>query len=294
MQGFTCKTIFKLSESRKKVQGNQRLWESKDTKTAIRNSLNQEEFKKEKRTGGFGLEAVVLRNEDFDFVLVFCKAVVHELVHVVWESIEGCLCVCEGFGFEPRELELAGCTFADDVAAFYCGILCPEVDVLSVLDNFLTDSVCVVVCKHIGLGSLYLSESIRRSLRTFSFLVSRAVFIRAQSYARDSAQHWTVVPPNSPWYSTDSLDQQSQHSMIRLPMTSEWAQVEVLPSVVIGIPVMALTITFSYPQPFPGLTAPDSYATRDLGAEIALARTAIVWGRFLLSSPPPMNIAVFA
>ncbi len=69
---------------------------------------------------------------------------------------------------------------------------------------------------------------------------------------------------------------------------------EVLPSWVIGIPVMALMTTFSYPQSFPGPTAPHSYATRDLGAEIALARIARVWARFLSSSPPPMNIAVFA
>ncbi len=49
----------------------------------------QNKFKtnlKKKRTGGFGLKAVVLRKEDFNFILVFCEAVVHELVHVVWKS----------------------------------------------------------------------------------------------------------------------------------------------------------------------------------------------------------------
>ncbi len=55
-----------------------------------------------------------------------------------------------------------------------------------------------------------------------------------------------------------------------------------------------MTIEFSYPQSLPGPTAPASYATRDLAAEIDLAIIASVWARFLSSSPPAMNIAVFA
>ena len=55
--------------------------------------------KEKKRT--WGLEAVVLRKEDFNFTLVLCEAVVHELVHVVRKGVQGCLCVFKGFGFEP-------------------------------------------------------------------------------------------------------------------------------------------------------------------------------------------------
>ena len=60
-----------------------------------------------------------------------------------------------------------------------------------------------------------------------------------------------------------------------------------------GVPVIAFTMTFSYPQSFPGPVAPDSTAVRVLAADMHLATAANVFCTSLSMKPPAMNMAMF-
>src|ERR1022692_2875951 len=91
------------------------------------------------------------------------------------------------------------------------------------------------------------------------------------------------MPPSNLMFCTDSLDQVWQHAAARLPIGLKCAQAEVLPSMAMGQPVMALRIGFSYPQSLPGPTAPHSKATSDRTA--VMARTTAANTRGIIFCP---------
>ena len=99
-------------------------------------------------------ESVVLHVEVGDDVLVLLCRPLDELVLVIGERGELLVDVLEGLERLGGESELLGfVALKEDLDCLGSGGLGPEVEVVTVLGDCLSDLICVVLCEDICLGS---------------------------------------------------------------------------------------------------------------------------------------------